>query len=408
MKPSTKHARSTHVRRLRRWSILAALALATVSLPQMNAYAGHLEVSLTGSNFEIDTDANLRLDDAAPSEDWASVDEIRRTEEFTGTKDDSFGQGTKENSTSPKIVTGGIPPNKSDLKTFGVYQEGTDSDGYLNLFWTRVQDPTGTTNMDFELNKLRCTPGTADEDCSANDVTPKRSEGDLLVIYDLSQGGTHPDLFLSEWSGTAWGTPVNLSDADNAAGSINTSAITDLSSTPNDDETDGLGTLSPRTFGEAQIDLSVIFGTGCSSFGSVYLKSRSSDSFTAALKDFVPPVAVDITNCVASTMSSAQSWVPNDTVTITAPSGGDLAGTVTFDLYASGDCGEADGDTAIYHGTDAVAGASPQDAESANTTEVTATGDYSWKVSYDSTNAKQNDIADTCEETTSLTIDNGS
>ena len=35
----------------------------------------------------------------------------------------------------------------------------------------------------------------------------------------------------------------------------------------------------------------------CESFGSAYLKSRSSDSFTAALKDFVPPQAVNITNC---------------------------------------------------------------------------------------------------------------
>ena len=29
--------------------------------------------------------------------------------------------------------------------------------------------------------------------------------------------------------------------------------------------------------------------SGCLTFGSAYLKSRSSDSFTAALKDFVPP-----------------------------------------------------------------------------------------------------------------------
>jgi len=35
----------------------------------------------------------------------------------------------------------------------------------------------------------------------------------------------------------------------------------------------------------------------CRSFGAAYLKSRSSDSFTAALKDFVPPVPVNISNC---------------------------------------------------------------------------------------------------------------
>ena len=35
----------------------------------------------------------------------------------------------------------------------------------------------------------------------------------------------------------------------------------------------------------------------CLTFGAAYLKSRSSDSFTAALKDFVPPVAVNVSNC---------------------------------------------------------------------------------------------------------------
>ena len=35
-----------------------------------------------------------------------------------------------------------------------------------------------------------------------------------------------------------------------------------------------------RTFGEAQIDLRLIFGEQCASFGSAMLKSRSSDAFT--------------------------------------------------------------------------------------------------------------------------------
>ena len=36
--------------------------------------------------------------------------------------------------------------------------------------------------------------------------------------------------------------------------------------------------LSPRTFGEAQLDLDFVFDEGkCESFGSAFLKSRSSD-----------------------------------------------------------------------------------------------------------------------------------
>ena len=110
-------------------------------------------MSLSGSNFEIDTDANLKVDDPAPSIDWASVTEIRKADQPTGPNDDSFGQGTKEDTAVPTVVDGSIPPNKSDLKFFGVYQEGDRRRRFLNLFWHRVQDPSGTTNMDFEFNQ---------------------------------------------------------------------------------------------------------------------------------------------------------------------------------------------------------------------------------------------------------------
>ena len=118
-------------------------------------------LSLTGSNFEIEADANLRLDAAAPSEDWASVpqgtgqgQERRKADLPTGANDDSFGGGSKEDTLVPTVVDGSIPPNKSDLKTFGGYLETTlAGDRFLHIYWHRVQDPSGTTNMDFEFNQ---------------------------------------------------------------------------------------------------------------------------------------------------------------------------------------------------------------------------------------------------------------
>jgi hypothetical protein len=120
---------------------------------QQLAFADHPVVTLTGSNFEIDVDANLRVDHASPSIDWASVGQTRVSDTASGSGDESFGQGTKEDTAVPTVVTGGIPPNKSDLKEFGLYQEGTSSGGFLHLYWSRVQDPKGTTNMDFEFNQ---------------------------------------------------------------------------------------------------------------------------------------------------------------------------------------------------------------------------------------------------------------
>jgi hypothetical protein len=289
-----------------RWVALVGFVMVFSLMGVATTLASHPEVSLTGSNFEIDTDANLKQDDASPSIDWASVTEVRRADLASGSGDNSFGQGTKEDTAIPSVVDGSIPPNKSDLKFFGLYQEGATSNGFLNLYWSRVQDPSGTTNMDFEFNQS----GTL----SSNGVTPVRTAGDLLIIYDLSNGGTHPTLSKSTWNGSSWGNPVAL-NGTNSAGSINTSAIPAA-------DADGLGAHSARTFGEAQLRLSAIFPdpTICLSFGSAYLKSRSSDSFSSALKDFIAPQPVNVSNCGSINIHKQDD------------AGGNLAGA-TFSLY---------------------------------------------------------------------------
>jgi Prealbumin-like fold domain len=286
----------------RRTLTLGACAVLVVSglVSAAPALASHPEVSLPGSNFEIDTDANLKLDDPAPSIDWATVTETRKADKPTGSGDDSFGQGTKEDTAVPSVVDGSIPPNKSDLLNFGVYLETVGTDRFLHMFWHRVQEPSGTTNMDFEFNQSTTT--------SANGVTPVRTAGDVLIQYDLSQGGTNPVLFLSRWVTTGagsqceasnstpcWSTKQNLSAQGDATGSINTTAIPAADS-------DGLATapnsVSSRTFGEASVDFNALVGGDqCVGFGSAYLKSRSSDSFTAALKDFIAPEATNINLC---------------------------------------------------------------------------------------------------------------
>jgi hypothetical protein len=149
--------------------------------------------------------------------------------------------------------------------------------------------------MDFEFNQSQI--------ASSNGVTPVRTAGDLLIQYDLSNGGVNPTIAISKWvtSGSkadceaanslpCWGHKTALGGVD-AAGSINSTLIPAADS-------DGLGSQDPRTFGEAQLRLSALFPPGsCFSFGSAYLKSRSADTFTSALKDFVPPANVNITNC---------------------------------------------------------------------------------------------------------------
>ena len=276
-------------KRARRSSRLTAITLALVLVASVvatvPALASHPEASLAGSNFELDTDANLKLNDASPSIDWSTVSEIRRADAPTGRNDDSYAGGAKEDDTCPGTTTGSIPNNKSDLLSFGVYTE-PGNPGFLHLFWTRVNEPAGTTLMDFELNQ-------SGADCG-NGVNRVRTVDDLLIEYKILQGGATATIVVREWTGSAWGPEQNLTAAGAATGTINNSAIPAA-------ESDGLltsGSLSPRTFGEASIDLNFIFDQGsCTSFGSAFLKSRASDSFTSQLKDYIAPQPINITNC---------------------------------------------------------------------------------------------------------------
>jgi hypothetical protein len=109
-----------------------------------------------------------------------------------------------------------------------------------------------------------------------------------------------------------------------------------------------------------------------------------------------------VVTSVASSMTSAQSFIPNDSATVTAPAGGNLAGSVKFEAFESSDCSG----TAIVTQTVAVSGASPQTVKTTNTTVSTTAANISWRVTYTSTNPAQRSIAANCFEKSTLTIDN--
>jgi hypothetical protein len=272
---------------------------------------------LPGSSlFEID--GNLTVDTAGNT-DWANIGiNCASTPKVgcdldkpTGTTDDSFGQGTKEDTAVPSVVSGSIPNNKSDLTRFYVANQKVSGTDFLYLAWERVQAPSGTTNMDFELNQSPT--------LSSNGVTPVRTAGDLLITYDLASGGTVPVLGYHVWVTAASANGKTASQAcastnsfpcwdavhalnANVAGAVNTVSITDPILAPGQISA---RTLDPLTFGEALINLeaagifpaSITDPSQCVGFGQAYLKSRSSTSFTAEIKDFIAPISVTVSSC---------------------------------------------------------------------------------------------------------------
>jgi hypothetical protein len=186
---------SLYKKRRNQLAVLVAALTATSGLYLTATTASAVDCSpastVGSSAFEIDTDlingADLEAE-AANCIDWlvnTGTRGVKQQDALSGGGDDSFGEGTSEDDPVPTKVSGSIPPNKSDLSWFGVNTEtGTDGEQFLQLFWSRVQNPKGTTIMDFELNQLACLPPGETAGCSTNGVTPVRSDGDLLITYD--------------------------------------------------------------------------------------------------------------------------------------------------------------------------------------------------------------------------------
>jgi len=310
----------------RTWGVLiAAAALITIGIPAasfadntsgcdfspLNNGVQGCSGPLTGSTF-AGGDGNLL---ASPTTfgatDWENVAGLNKGfDKLSGTTDNSFGQGTKEDNANVTVVTGSIPPNKSDLTRFYEASEiGTNGHNFLYLAWER-SNVLGSANMDFEINQNATTGFNAN---TTGPVTLNRTAGDLLVTYDFTNGGGRPTLGLLFWLTAAagntasqcfssntlpcWGKQEILNGTDSIGAVNNLDGVTDplFPTSPN-----YINPVPALQFGETAIDLTAagVFPPGtCKAFGSAFLKSRASASFTAEVKDFIAPIPVNIANC---------------------------------------------------------------------------------------------------------------
>jgi hypothetical protein len=327
-----------HKRQTRRWWYAGATLMAAAFFSVF--FVVGAGATITGTTFNA-SDANL-IQDATPTgnTDWCNQTASQlaalvpanvcptgslapnfsgKTDLASGSTDDSFGQGAKEDTACPTEVFGSIPPQKSDLTRFYTAHEKAGSNTFLYLAWERT-NILGNANMDFEFNQSK----TACANEPSGSAVPVRTNGDLMVTYDFGGSGT-PTLGLLFWLTVGGKNPTDStktnSNADcfsanslpcwgdhqalngtNSEGAVNSANVLD----PIDPAAPRTlkGDSSGGTFGEASINLSAVlpsvFGpnpTTCESFGSAYLKSRSSSSFTAEQKDFIAPATVSLNNC---------------------------------------------------------------------------------------------------------------
>ena len=308
-----------HQRRVRRWwmtgltlTAFAVFAVVFVAASSADNASGcdfaatgttqSCSGPLTGSTF-AGGDGNLLTSPTTfGTTDWQGVAGLNKGIDLTsGATDNAFGQGTHEDDSNVSVVTGSIPPNKSDLTRFYEASEFANNSNFLYLAWERT-NVLGSANMDFEINQK-----TQPDLTTTGPKTLNRTAGDLLVTFDFNNGGGRPVLGLLRWvtSGSTsqcfssnslpcWGNHVTLNGTNSIGAVNNLDAVTDPIG-PNAPRS-----LSALTFGETAINLTAagVFPAGtCEAFGSAFLKSRSSASFPAEVKDFVAPIPVNISNC---------------------------------------------------------------------------------------------------------------
>jgi Prealbumin-like fold domain len=277
----------------RRWIFIGS---GTTLVAAMLLIVAAATANLAGSDFESN-DGNLIVNTTG-NHDWANApNRVRGDDLPSGTNDNSFGQGSKEDDPNVTVVTGSIPPQKSDLTRFYVASEFVSNANYLYLAWER-SNVLGSANMDFELNQ-KAQPNLT----TTGPKSLVRTAGDILITFDFGGSG-NPTLGLLKWVTTGassqcfssnslpcWGNRVNLTAAGFADGAVNSTTVTDPIA--------NVG-LPAGTFGEAAVNLTAagVFPAGtCEALGSAFLKSRSSASFPAEVKDFVAPQPVNISNC---------------------------------------------------------------------------------------------------------------
>ncbi len=286
-------------RQRRRRLLLAGLFVTAAAV----AVSTSVSANLPGSTFE-GNDGNYVVNTAGNT-DWVNApSRVIGNDLATGQGDSSFGQGTAENDVNVTVGFGSIPNGKADLSQFLVANEqGANGHTYLYLGWTR-NNQGGTTNFDFEINKL------AQPDLTT--AGPKmliRSVGDLLVNY-LFQGqigNDTPQIQIRTWTGTAWSAPT--------AGVVAEAAISTVS------QANPFGTPDPvpiGQFGETAIDLTasgIVPEGDCKGFSSAYAKTRASTAFNSEVKDFIPPQHIDFNTCAFITVvkQTVPSPDPTDT-----------------------------------------------------------------------------------------------
>ncbi len=270
------------------------------------AFSGVAQATLAGNtvgSFEID--GNLIVDHLVPPTepiDWDSSPfpaALTRFTDATGSTDDIFGIGSKENDQSTWNCTAGSAPPKDDVVNqisingappiageiaFRFFPVSGVQKQFLYANWSRLSN-NGDAHIDYEFNQADGSTNPASSSCPQ---LPLRTPGDFLISFDTQFGGAIINAAAFTWNGTTF-VPLSV-------GSQGTLWDAAVNTTPS---ITGLTVTGTNLFGELALNVSDTIGTIlCEKVLFVSMKTRASTSLSAELKDRtrVKPVNFTIFN----------------------------------------------------------------------------------------------------------------
>ncbi|MFV5686681.1 gliding motility-associated C-terminal domain-containing protein [Flavobacterium sp. GB2R13] len=262
---------------------------------------------------------------------------------YNNSSDNIFGGGDKV-SDNPNSMTWvpGTANNKTDMNNALIHLT-TDSNGNVWVIFAADRlSNSGNAYVDFEFLQTAITKTSSGFATTAPASTGGRTAGDFLLTVYFESGVAKFDIQRWELNGSIWEYKTYFASLlPNSVYAAGNSTIV-----PVPFQAFGVNNYLQNTFIESAVNLTEVLGTidPCTSLKikTVFVKSKTSTSSSAAIKDFFDPLPIDNltlgssdagdddTVCAGSSYMLQGSAVPSDGYTVISKTWSVVSGTATI------------------------------------------------------------------------------
>jgi hypothetical protein len=292
---------------------------------------------VNGTAFTAGVDSFVLTSGGVPED---NVTTRRQEDLYSSNSDDVFTQGSKFVDYISALHWGlSGAPDKNDIHN-GVFHasadHGTPAHQWVFIGGDRLST-SGTSYIDFQFLQGTITPNAVTGTFVGSGLAGGRTIGDINISMEYNNGGSAPKVVIYRWvptsdAGTAW-----TWDSTGSYAITNAYAQTNLVTVDVPFGAFGNTTYQPYAFVEAAIDITQLItlgagGGNCAglSIKTLWITTKASSSQTAALKDFMTPISLDLTFGGVSVDAKGPFCVNASAITLTGnPSGGTFSGPGT-------------------------------------------------------------------------------